>query len=453
MFEAAHALGLPVKLHAEQLSDSGGAALAAEFGALSCEHLEYLSEAGVAAMAKAGTRRRAAARRLLFPARDASCRRSRRCAPHGVPIAIATDHNPGSSPTLSPLLMLNMACTLFRLTPEEAAARHDGERRPCPRPARPRHAGGRADGPTSSPGTSSIRTSCAYWFGHNPCARVIAGGKRAGAPSNRASRSSRLHRGSTPAALISLPHVGTEIPAALQAAAGRARRSAVEDTDWHLEQLYAFARELGAGMLVPRHSRYVIDLNRPPENTPMYAGANNTELCPTRFFSGERALSATRAGARRGRDRAAPRRLLAALPRRARRRARAARRPSTATRSCGTGTASSRAALAVRGRLPDLNLGTAGGASCAPGLRAALMAGARARRATSATSPTAASRAGTSPRHYGQPQRGIHAIQLEMCWSCYMAEEPPYVIDPARAKRLQPVLRDLLQATLDWKRR
>jgi N-formylglutamate deformylase len=54
-------------------------------------------------------------------------------------------------------------------------------------------------------------------------------------------------------------------------------------------------------------------------------------------------------------------------------------------------------------------------------------------------------------RHYGRPAQGIHAIQLEMCWSCYMAEEPPYAIDPARAKRLQPVLHDLLQATLDWK--
>ena len=80
VFEAAHALGLPVKLHAEQLSEQGGAALAAEFGALSCDHLEYLSDDGVRAMAEAGTRRRAAARRLLLPARDASCRRSKRCA-------------------------------------------------------------------------------------------------------------------------------------------------------------------------------------------------------------------------------------------------------------------------------------------------------------------------------------------------------------------------------------
>ncbi|TDM08976.1 MAG: imidazolonepropionase [Ideonella sp. MAG2] len=119
VFEVARGLGLPVKLHAEQLSDQGGAALAASFGALSCDHLEYLSEAGIAAMAQAGTVA------MLLPGAYYFLRESKlppiaalRAA--GVPIAIATDHNPGSSPTLSPLLMLNMACTLFHLTPEEA---------------------------------------------------------------------------------------------------------------------------------------------------------------------------------------------------------------------------------------------------------------------------------------------------------------------------------------------
>ena len=119
IFEAARALGLPVKLHAEQLSDQGGAALAAEFGALSCDHLEYLSQAGIDAMAQANTIA------VLLPGAYYFLRETKlppiaalRAA--GVPIAIATDHNPGSSPTLSPLLMLNMACTLFRLTPEEA---------------------------------------------------------------------------------------------------------------------------------------------------------------------------------------------------------------------------------------------------------------------------------------------------------------------------------------------
>ncbi len=94
-----------------------------------------------------------------------------------------------------------------------------------------------------------------------------------------------LHRGTAPL-LVSLPHVGTEIPQALQALL-HTRALGVEDTDWHLEPVYEFVQELGASLIVPRYSRYVIDLNRPPENTPMYAGANNTELCPTRFFTGD----------------------------------------------------------------------------------------------------------------------------------------------------------------------
>ena len=94
-----------------------------------------------------------------------------------------------------------------------------------------------------------------------------------------------LHRGRTPL-LLSLPHAGTLIPPAI-AQALQPRALQTEDTDWHLEQLYGFATELGASVIVPRHSRYVVDLNRPSDNQPMYAGANNTELCPTRFFSGD----------------------------------------------------------------------------------------------------------------------------------------------------------------------
>lgn len=119
VFETASALGLPVKLHAEQLSDQGGAQLAAEFGALSCDHLEYLSDAGIAAMKKAGSIA------VLLPGAFYFIRETRlppikALLEAGVPIAIASDHNPGTSPSLSLVLMLNMACTLFRLTPEQA---------------------------------------------------------------------------------------------------------------------------------------------------------------------------------------------------------------------------------------------------------------------------------------------------------------------------------------------
>jgi imidazolonepropionase len=119
VFDAARRLELPVKLHAEQLSDLGGAALAAGHHALSCDHLEYLSPAGVQAMAQAGTVA------VLLPGAYYALKETKlppvaALREAGVPMAIATDHNPGSSPTLSPLLMLNMACVLFGLTPEEA---------------------------------------------------------------------------------------------------------------------------------------------------------------------------------------------------------------------------------------------------------------------------------------------------------------------------------------------
>ena len=121
VFEAAQALGLPVKLHAEQLSDSGGAELAASFGALSSDHLEWLGEAGAQAMARAGSVA------VLLPGafyflRDTRLPPIALLRQHGVAMAVSTDCNPGTSPCTSLLLMLNMACTLFRLTPEEALA-------------------------------------------------------------------------------------------------------------------------------------------------------------------------------------------------------------------------------------------------------------------------------------------------------------------------------------------
>jgi imidazolonepropionase len=175
VFDAAHRLGLPVKLHAEQLSDQGGAALAAEFGALSCDHLEYLSPAGIAAMATSGTVA------VMLPGayyflRDTHLPPIAALRAAGVPMAIATDHNPGTSPGLSLLLMLNMACTLFRMTPQEAlagvtvhAARALGltDRGQL-------DAGLRAD---FCVWDLEHPNELAYWFGHNPCRRVIVGGQ------------------------------------------------------------------------------------------------------------------------------------------------------------------------------------------------------------------------------------------------------------------------------------
>jgi imidazolonepropionase len=174
VFEAARALGLPVKLHAEQLSDQGGAALASEFRALSCDHLEHLSETGVHAMAAAGTVA------VLLPGayyflRDTTLPPVAALRAHRVPIAVASDHNPGSSPTLSLLLMLNMACTLFRLTPEEAlrGVTVNGARALGLHDRGQLVAGQRADFVAWD---LEHPAELAYWFGHRPCRRVVFGG-------------------------------------------------------------------------------------------------------------------------------------------------------------------------------------------------------------------------------------------------------------------------------------
>lgn len=121
VFQVAGELGLPIKLHAEQLSNLGGAKLAARYGALSADHLEYLDEHGVAAMAKAGTVA------VILPGAFYTLRETKMppidlLRQHGVPMAVATDMNPGSSPMSSLLLAMNMACTLFKMTPAEALA-------------------------------------------------------------------------------------------------------------------------------------------------------------------------------------------------------------------------------------------------------------------------------------------------------------------------------------------
>lgn len=121
VFDAAQALGLPIKLHAEQLSNLGGAKLAASRNALSADHLEYLDEDGVVSMAQSGTVA------VLLPGAFYALHETRKppvplMREHDVKMAVATDSNPGSSPLSSPLLAMNMACTLFQLTPEEALA-------------------------------------------------------------------------------------------------------------------------------------------------------------------------------------------------------------------------------------------------------------------------------------------------------------------------------------------
>ena len=255
-----------------------------------------------------------------------------------------------------------------------------------------------------------------------------------------------LHRGTKPL-LVSVPHAGTRIADEVKPQLVE-RAWAVEDTDWFLDQVYGFATGLGASLIVPVHSRYVVDLNRPSENTPMYPGVNNTELVPTRFFTGEPLY----------REGCAPDA------------AEVARRVATYWRPYHDALAAELARLRSEhghavlwdghsikselpwlfsGRLPELNVGTAGGASCSPSLRAAIGEALAAQPSFSHVID-GRFKGGHITRHYGRPAQHIHAIQLEMCWSTYMAEEPPYRLDEARVAKLEPVLRSLLGAVLGW---
>jgi N-formylglutamate deformylase len=249
--------------------------------------------------------------------------------------------------------------------------------------------------------------------------------------------------------LVSMPHVGTDIPdemAARLAPCALARA----DTDWHLAELYACAAELGASTLAARWSRYVIDLNRPPENTNLYPGLDTTGLCPVDTFGRE----ALYQGGQAPTDEEVRERLQRYWrPYHEQLRAELGRLLARHGRVVlwDAHSIASRVPRFFDGRLPDLNFGTAEGKSCAPGLERAVVGVARAQdRFTIAVNGRF--KGGHITRHYGQPERGVHAIQLEMCQCLYMDEAPPFAYRPDVAGQVQPLLREMMQAALEWVR-
>jgi N-formylglutamate deformylase len=257
----------------------------------------------------------------------------------------------------------------------------------------------------------------------------------------------QLAPGTTPL-VVSLPHCGEHIPAACRDAFVP-RALAVEDTDWHLQRLYGFARGLGASMLVPAVSRYVIDLNRPPDDAPMYPGANNTELCPTRFFTGDPLYREGRAPTK---EEVAARREAWWRPYHDALRGeldRVKARHGHAVLFDGH-SIKARLPWLFEGELPALNLGTADGASCDPALRDAL-AGVLAGQQRYSHVVDGRFKGGYITRHYGRPAENVHAVQLEMVWDCYMDEDTPWGWREERAAAITPLLEALLRTLRDWR--
>jgi N-formylglutamate deformylase len=252
-----------------------------------------------------------------------------------------------------------------------------------------------------------------------------------------------LHRGSAPL-LVSLPHDGSAIPGAIAARMTTAAQRS-PDTDWHVGQLYAFARELGASVLQPHFSRYVVDLNRPSDGHALYPGRSETGLVPTVMFDG---LPIYRDGAVPDAVEVAARvdtwwrpyhQALADEVRRLRNaHGRVVLWEGHSIRG--------EVPMLFDGRLPDFNLGTADGAACRPGLRTALD-GVLAGQTAYSHVLDGRFKGGYITRHYGNPADGVDAVQLELVQANYM-DEASFDYLPAHAARVQRVIRRLLQTCL-----
>ena len=256
-----------------------------------------------------------------------------------------------------------------------------------------------------------------------------------------------LARGDSPL-VVNVPHAGTFVPPALGARLTPEARC-VPDTDWHVEKLYAFAPAEGVTLMSATHSRIVVDLNRDPSGAVLYAGADNTEVCPTRTFADEAIYAEGEAPSREEVERRLAEHFAPYHDALAAEIARVRQRHGFAILLDGH-SIRSRVPRFFAGRLPDLNLGTADGASCAAALQAEaaqVLAG-----ATGFTHVVNGRfKGGWITRHYGRPAGQVHALQLEMAQCAYMDEAPPWPWDAARAEALAQVLRRLVARLLAWR--
>lgn len=245
--------------------------------------------------------------------------------------------------------------------------------------------------------------------------------------------------------LVSFPHAGTEIPETIEA---RMTPEALQraDVDWHLPQLYAFVRAMGASTIAARFARHVIDLNRPPEDTSLYPGQDMTGLLPLDTF---RKQPLYLPGQAPDAAEALVRRAVYWQPYHDRLRAELERLRSIhgSVLLWDAHSIASRLPRFFDGKLPDLNLGTADGRACAPAFQAAVEAEMVAQSELTQVS-NGRFKGGHITRHYGDPEHGVHALQLEICQSTYMIEAAPFAYRPDLAATLQPLLQRMLNAAL-----
>lgn len=252
-----------------------------------------------------------------------------------------------------------------------------------------------------------------------------------------------LKRGEAPL-LVSFPHSGTYLPDDIAARLTGSAKT-LPDTDWHVPLLYAFLDGLGASRIEATHSRYVVDLNRPPDDTELYPGQKKTGLVPTESFAGVGLYCDGQAPV--GEEITARRKFWQpyhdAL-------AQELARLKAIHGSVILWDAHSIASVIptlFEGRLPDLNLGTFGGKSCDADLADAAFDAAKASGFNAVLN--ARFKGGHITRHYGAPKKGVHAIQLEMAQAIYMDEGPPFTYRPDRAAKVSTAIRTMIMAVLE----
>ncbi len=255
----------------------------------------------------------------------------------------------------------------------------------------------------------------------------------------------RCRSGNSPL-LVSIPHAGTQLPEDMTLRM-TTPALALPDTDWHVDVLYDFLDVLDATVLVAAHARFVIDLNRPPDSAPLYPGQLETGLCPTMTFDGEPIYREKEPDAKEIQQR----RELFWQPYHDRLRQELDRLRAHHEQVVLWDAHSIRSTVPelFAGQLPVLNFGTHSGRACSKMLSDLLFT-------TASRTPDYPAvlngrfTGGYITREYGDPDHGIHAVQLELAQRSYMREMPPYTFEPDKAAEIRPVLKSLLNAALTW---